>query len=150
LKYQFQSTLPRRERLLLAQYYLKRDRFQSTLPRRERQKIVDLSLIGGDISIHAPTQGATRNKDIGETTVIFQSTLPRRERPHGQSYAVIKQAISIHAPTQGATHTAFHQFQYAPISIHAPTQGATLVIFINAPIYTYFNPRSHAGSDVQG
>ncbi len=33
------------------------------------------------ISIHAPTQGATQKTNATNTTKLFQSTLPRKERP---------------------------------------------------------------------
>ncbi len=54
----FQSTLPRRERLISVSDSMIKQRFQSTLPRRERRK------------------QAVRD----DTTYRFQSTLPRRER----------------------------------------------------------------------
>ena len=101
--FKFQSTLPRRERQTLMHHMLSTNWFQSTLPRRERLKYahdVRLVLL---VSIHAPTQGATRTatRFIGfkcrfnprshagsdqtpDTSLSysfgFQSTLPRRER----------------------------------------------------------------------
>ena len=56
--------------------------FQSTLPREERQaasKTINSFL---DISIHAPTRGATKRKGF---------------------YIFMDNSISIHAPTRGAT-----------------------------------------------
>ena len=35
------------------------------------------------------------------------------------------------------------------ISIHAPTKGATPVCLIHRKVITYFNPRSHEGSDLK-
>ena len=56
-----------------------------------------------DISIHAPTRGATAKLKMLEEAAV----------------------ISIHAPTRGATKTQSHWFDAAKISIHAPTRGAT-------------------------
>ena len=77
--------------------------FQSTLPREERPfgEVVGDSHV--DISIHAPTRGAT------ETSVIFDTGTK----------------ISIHAPTRGATHDRHVTLWDLGISIHAPTRGAT-------------------------
>ena len=62
--YLFQSTLPRRERLLFMWY------------RYNRAK---------GVSIHAPTKGATRKGDMFSSSYdLFQSTLPRRERQQFQ------------------------------------------------------------------
>ena len=121
----FQSTLPRRERHKVMKErryvlnfnprshegsdvrYLKscgvNPKFQSTLPRRERQYYIDLLEEADEISIHAPTKGATMIGAKMMRTTGFQSTLPRRER-QGQNttYSVIP-LISIHAPTKGAT-----------------------------------------------
>ena len=76
----FQSTLPRRERRRQKKCIQITVRFQSTLPRRER-RITDLKkVLFAYISIHAPTKGATVQK-AGQTEIQkFQSTLPRRER----------------------------------------------------------------------
>ena len=56
-----------------------------------------------DISIHAPTRGATRQC--------------------GRRLQLSK--ISIHAPTRGATSTLSRLERQPEISIHAPTRGAT-------------------------
>ena len=76
--------------------------FQSTLPREERLYENDL-LFYLNISIHAPTRGATVK--LGIIHVLSK--------------------ISIHAPTRGATATASTANTNATISIHAPTRGAT-------------------------
>ena len=55
------------------------------------------------ISIHAPTRGATRS--------ICRTPADRR--------------ISIHAPARGATIFRQNPIWYCPISIHAPARGAT-------------------------
>ena len=56
---QFQSTLPRGERLVPCGIVIKGTRFQSTLPRGERRYIRRRSTHRAEISIHAPARGAT-------------------------------------------------------------------------------------------
>ena len=77
----FQSTLPRGERLEEKILSEELQKFQSTLPRGERPNCFDHCQGEMDISIHAPTRGATLT-DLGYE-VQFK--------------------ISIHAPTRGAT-----------------------------------------------
>ena len=55
----FQSTLPRRERLIIPQQKKWSTVFQSTLPRRERLVSYLESDTYHNISIHAPAKGAT-------------------------------------------------------------------------------------------
>ena len=55
--------------------------------------------------------------------------------------------ISIHAPTRGATSIKFLVLWCRSISIHAPTRGATGCIWRQTGGRSYFNPRSHKGSD---
>ena len=79
-------------------------KFQSTLRRTERRLFLCVCSPALVISIHAPTNGATRIK---------------------RSWYLCKR-ISIHAPTNGATIFRTKAVQYKSISIHAPTNGATL------------------------
>ena len=65
-----------------------------------------------DVSIHAPTRGATRWD-------------PLRAR---------RRAVSIHAPTRGATSDKLDCRHPIQVSIHAPTRGATCCIRIT-PIF---------------
>ena len=85
--YLFQSTLPRRERLLLSDRGGQKNGFQSTLPRRERHQGEHVLRPSGNVSIHAPTKGATGDLYKTSVTKQFQSTLPRRER-HIMSYGI--------------------------------------------------------------
>ena len=120
----FQSTLPRRERLIdniklkLDDGFNPRSHAGSDFfsigrkvslsrfnPRSHAgsDTVFERTRIYPDVSIHAPTQGATSRRS---------STAGRSE-------------VSIHAPTQGATALAFASACRAAVSIHAPTQGAT-------------------------
>ena len=141
----FQSTLPRGERRRATEKSEVNKVFQSTLPRGERHKrplffvceanFNPRSHEGSDqtlssvrcspqISIHAPTRGATDNIIDEQRDELFQSTLPRGERPQ-LSKTGKRSSISIHAPTRGATW-------FQSVLWYA---GGN------------FNPRSHEGSD---
>ena len=122
---QFQSTLPREERLSVQTLLPPTPLFQSTLPREERrfQPTVNSRLhlyfnprshersdpfqvsieACHMISIHAPTRGATLAYISVKSCFGFQSTLPREERLQ-------------------------------------PT--------VNSRLHLYFNPRSHERSDL--
>ena len=124
--------------------------FQSTHPRRVRRPAFQVLILAGDVSIHAPTQGATTGALARASTPrLFQSTHPRRVRQHRRMDAEGPRNVSIHAPTQGATiapprvaiaAVAFQSthprrvrlegfpllYAIEGVSIHAPTQGATI------------------------
>ena len=72
--------------------------FQSTLPRRERLN-VPVILIKGLVSIHAPAKGATSDGRFPELRRFwFQSTLPRRERPGRRKSAGVRQRFQSTLP----------------------------------------------------
>ena len=101
-----------------------------------------------NISIHAPTRGATDEcRAWKEKHNAFQSTLPRGERPNCFDHCQGEMDISIHAPTRGATLTDLGYEVQFKISIHAPTRGATVFSFLLKDAEKDFNPRSHEGSD---
>ena len=99
---EFQSTLPRRERLHVLPVPLFNAEFQSTLPRRERRLHAGFHGRRQVISIHAPAKGATsarwfpwsspshfnprsrEGSDISQAQLLqdwrISTTLPRRER----------------------------------------------------------------------
>ena len=82
-----------------------------------------------EISIHAPTRGATGKADMfTKRTIRFQSTLPREERP------------TTHAASM-SSNVYFNPRSHERSDCKCST--------INA-ISTYFNPRSHERSDVVG
>ena len=56
--------------------------------------------------------------------------------------------ISIHTPTQGVTFSENLKLFESGISIHTPTQGVTCSEIRKLKPHLYFNPHSHAGSDV--
>ena len=100
--YRFQSTPPHGERRDLIEYSESSAHFN---PRPHTGSDLLPAPTGqpGDISIHAPTRGAT-----------IATWLPPT-----------KLDISIHAPTRGATSPIDARTPLLTISIHAPTRGAT-------------------------
>ena len=123
--YIFQSTLPREERQSIINGSKAIIKFQSTLPREERLYFRKYIIKTVKISIHAPTRGATNDKQGNASKIIFQSTLPREERPF--------------APP-ARTHTrTFQSTLPREERPHAPCLSFAC---------RYFNPRSHERSDV--
>ena len=139
--------------------------FQSTLPRRERPGRVGCLVDYSEVSIHAPTQGATAKAFVkGETSKSFN---PRSHAGSdgNVSHTLHLSIVSIHAPTQGGTvfpscpsgNITFqstlprrerHARSFIPhihnkVSIHAPTQGATSAGYtiLNTPGFQSTLPR---------
>ena len=144
----FQSTLPRRERLIPVIIERRLDVISIHAPAKGATYIDRVDTLHPRISIHAPAKGATtqgwqesarRGISIhapakGATCVSihntmsrqkFQSTLPRRERLQRAYRCTAIRHISIHAPAKGATFALFGTTDIDDISIHAPAKGAT-------------------------
>ncbi len=145
---EFQSTLPREERLFHNCFEHVFNYFNPRSHERSDTMPTPIKLSRSHISIHAPTRGAT------SSVVCLNSSMrnfnprshersdssrrsnhkckanfnPRsHERSDGGAPSDdIALIISIHAPTRGATHTLLHQRHIHSISIHAPTRGATI------------------------
>ena len=76
---EFQSTLPREERLLSCHF--KRGYIHFNPRSHERSDFTSkIPVPNNIISIHAPTRGATKSASISYQKTLFQSTLPREER----------------------------------------------------------------------
>ena len=101
----FQSTHPHGVRLLYDAATKRSDRFQSTHPHGVRPEVIDNIFCECDVSIHAPTRGATEM--------------------YAQRMGMSK--VSIHAPTRGATWFDSSHLRQIKVSIHAPTRGATML-----------------------
>ena len=144
--------------------------FQSTLPREERQQTAAADVKREDISIHAPTRGATQKLGIASVKMYdFNPRSHERSDPCGWCYRLRQiyfnprshersdgdvnkidcggSVISIHAPTRGATFVPRRISRYIVISIHAPTRGATYDQDMYNEQAVNFNPRSHERSD---
>ena len=121
----FQSTLPRRERLIKPIKFTCKIEFQSTLPRRERRR------------------GALRRRSR------VNNFNPRSREGSDDCLPCRRQvaSISIHAPAKGATGDNMELDKLTAISIHAPAKGATRSATVHHRSIVYFNPRSREGSD---
>ena len=169
---EFQSTHPRGVRQMIEVGSLLLVKFQSTHPRevrRSRPPTLNphacfnprthegcdwsgvISTCISQVSIHAPTRGATVAQEDKVEIPKFQSTHPRGVRPEGVRAILSNGKVSIHAPTRGATilpefflvlntvfqsthprgvrpHTYISDFRGQEVSIHAPTRGATSLL----------------------
>ena len=120
----FQSTLPRGERLVIKVLLCETTYFN---PRSHEGS--DTGCSGAqchfEISIHAPTRGATRSMPVLILRYKFQSTLPRGERPLGQIFFCFIQVFQSTLPRGERLFSRFFKVIASSISIHAPTRGAT-------------------------
>ena len=166
----FQFTRPRGARLLT---YLKsiilRSMFQFTRPRGARPTEKELNIQAKDVSIHAPTGGATRPTRCRRPQRCRFNSRAHGGRDHLRLAAARRQDVSIHAPTGGATwnitqisvprgfnsrahggrdtDTLVVKPRVQQVSIHAPTGGATRTTERGQLGRRGFNSRAHGGRD---
>ncbi len=100
-----------------------------------------------EISIHAPTGGATPYYFRFLQQYLISIHAPTGGATKRDSQTIKLPKISIHAPTGGATISFRLANLLCNISIHAPTGGATRLLNTWMSISKYFNPRYHRGSD---
>ena len=102
---------------------------------------------GGQISIHAPTRGATIFQS--PKLIALSNFNPRTHTGCDFNRQIISQStVNFNPRTHtGCDYEAEDQKQSKTISIHAPTRGATSVCFCYEIVNRYFNPRTHTGCD---
>ena len=122
-----------------------------------------------NVSIHAPTWGATLCKSVmilalcvsihaptwGATQLVALLGMTKRVSIHAPTWGATKfgfgylseDLVSIHAPTWGATTCCTALAICPKVSIHAPTWGATKHFLHHKTMYNGFNPRTHVGCD---
>ena len=124
--HQFQSSLPRGERLNLISEVGNLRLFQSSLPRGERRNLNFIINHFWDISILAPARGATA-RNIRNPSGDRDFNPRSREGSDKSSTAagVTVASISILAPARGATKPEYKGQYNDRISILAPARGAT-------------------------
>ena len=168
LLYKFQSTLPQGERRNLLLQFLVIPHFN---PRSHKgsDDLIRILKLGHDISIHAPTRGATWDEwriwipihisihapTRGATTIqrmmqpprIFQSTLPQGERRLARVREKHHKRFQSTLPQGERRRSRIRRTKVSTISIHAPTRGATRHNHNENRSFRNFNPRSHKGSD---
>ena len=125
-----------------------RELFQSTLLQEERQQRTRKTESEENISIHAPTRGATLKIVQRAIRICFSIHAPTRGATRLMNPEPLRTLISIHAPTRGATSWWYNfKTKRFNISIHAPTRGATNILGFYWSISGNFNPRSYKRSD---
>ena len=112
--------------------------------------ITDFLLILREISIHAPTRGATSAIPLTPSVSIrFQSTHPRGVRLIRPSFARHSVAFQSTHPRGVRRVLELHIDEPREISIHAPTRGATTASEHGRHRCSHFNPRTHEGCDAE-
>ena len=168
---EFQSTLPREERLFhncfehVFNYFNPRSHERSdTMPTPIKLSRSHISIhaptrgatdtqtyvkVINIISIHAPTRGATPadTAEFHSRLSLFQSTLPREERLLQNTFFTLLILFQSTLPREERPICHSYNQQTIKISIHAPTRGATRLTEHGRYFNSYFNPRSHERSD---
>ena len=121
----FHSTRPRGARLPFAFIFFNIFGFNPRAHAGRDFRHFFMLVIIYDVSIHAPTRGATY---IG-CKVSAQMYVSIHAPTRGATFAALSvsnvQSVSIHAPTRGATLKKRGDQNDYYVSIHAPTRGAT-------------------------
>ena len=120
----FQFTRPQGARLDVLLLSIQSDGFNS---RAHRGRDVTASTCHalGEVSIHAPTGGATIIFIRRSKTTNVSIHAPTGGATFNEKYCFNTINVSIHAPTGGATATGYDVLKKVQVSIHAPTGGAT-------------------------
>ena len=142
----FQSTLPQGERLHTCQNEAAIRNFNPRSHKGSDKYLVSIKRIT-EISIHAPTRGATLKMRCQRIYRWISIHAPTRGATVFIDNPPNIFRISIHAPTRGATDGGWIYNTTTEISIHAPTRGATINHTVAVCQNCDFNPRSHKGSD---
>ena len=146
---EFQSTLPREERLFHNCFEHVFNYFNPRSHERSDTMPTPIKLSRSHISIHAPTRGATA-ADVATTNAkrisihaptrgatpadtaefhsrlsLFQSTLPREERLLQNTFFTLLILFQSTLPREERPICHSYNQQTIKISIHAPTRGAT-------------------------
>jgi len=100
-----------------------------------------------DVSIHAPTRGATHQAVWHLARAGVSIHAPTRGATTPSPSIPSPVPVSIHAPTRGATGVQIRGHRRTRVSIHAPTRGATCYRSPSGKGRTCFNSRAHAGRD---
>ena len=142
----FQSTLPQGERRSSVSQFLTLPEFQSTLPQGERRMKKQISSWIFYFNPRSHKGSDIYGSPHGQAHINFN---PRSHKGSdgNTSGNTSGNTISIHAPTRGATDaimstlTKLFQFQ------STLPQGERRSSMHSGSTQTYFNPRSHKGSD---
>ena len=167
---EFQSTLPRGERLRrLIPYYMDK-RISIHAPARGATNICTVNLANGSnfnprsregsdapipTQCHPPSHFNPRSREGSDIFGKYICHMPGNFNPRSREGSDINTEpgrslsymISIHAPARGATFPFSQLYIVDSISIHAPARGATWRLCRMRIRRGHFNPRSREGSD---
>ena len=145
---EFQSTLPREERLFHNCFEHVFNYFNPRSHERSDTMPTPIKLSRSHISIHAPTRGATHTQRAFPPTCHISIHSPTRGATDIQTYVKVINIISIHAPTRGATPADTAEF-HSRLSLFQSTlpREERRVLLLRLSGSYYFNPRSHERSD---
>ena len=165
---QFQSTLPRGERLSAEGQMIPSALFQSTLPRGERQSVEVIVQQYGHFNPRSHAGSDLYCRQIISSRRQFQSTLPRGERPcipssglrqlnfnprshagsdHPQPISILRVKNFNPRSHAGSDDIVDSIFSLVETFQSTLPRGERLMTYSGSPPPIYFNPRSHAGSD---
>ena len=144
---EFQSTLPRRERLLRPFFIVHAVQISIHAPAKgaTMEKLADYEDL--EISIHAPAKGATNQIQNQNLYSRFQSTLPRRERRQIQMRSFLLMYFNPRS-REGSDRSTTNPNRSGTNFNPRSREGSDA---IRAPGYESrpdFNPRSREGSDL--
>ena len=126
----FQSTHPLGVRPFCTRLMRLHTKFQSTHPLGVRRYFSLSYKPKIQVSIHAPTRGATGSaKVLGDIQIVSIHAPTRGATPISRESSD-DEDVSIHAPTRGATSSYLVSEVIQKVSIHAPTRGATGIRFL--------------------
>ena len=143
----FQSTLPARGATVgVVQNVANAALFQSTLPARGATGVSLDTLVGRDISIHAPCTGS----DFPSVGFSCACSYFNPRSLHGERQSTHRNRASAAGfqstlPARGATWTRRRLPSKGEISIHAPCTGSDLYLWRILRQVCHFNPRSLHG-----
>ena len=123
-------------------------KFQSTLPRREWLLVAHVKWCFEHISIHTPAKGVTIQAVSGQLTIEISIHTPAKGVTQPEVYNTPDDKISIHTPAKGVTKRFSLFVSMLPISIHTPAKGVTSAGSKRPKRESYFNPHSREGSDM--
>ena len=99
-----------------------------------------------EISIHAPTKGATTFYNHIHNITIFQSTLPQRERLSG--YLFNPKSSHFNPRSHKGSDSSSSAYTFCWLDFNPRSHKGSDNFAATASMTTvYFNPRSHKGSD---
>ena len=123
--------------------------FRSTPPRGERRACANRGSRQLQVSIHAPTRGATRRESVCKRHDTFRSTPPRGERRRDGRAACRRAAGFDPRPHAGSDRCGPASWAGTSSFDPRPHAGSDRLSGNQRRVGTGFDPRPHAGSDLR-